>query len=135
MRPAGAPCLGGNSGRWLFEVGDRCIRLSAVAKRLVEDWVAKRKAGGEVIDIDDTITKIASGLGFNASHVTTFSSSRNTLSAQRRVTIEVHDGGSTADPRFRYYCIARADNGKGTSGNPAASVEVALAMVHWHKLD
>jgi hypothetical protein len=92
------------------------------------------------MDIDDIIARLTQHTFSSAYHVTTFKCYRPlpkapNLANLQEVTVEIHDAGSQADPRFRYWCVARTADGKGVSGSPESSVVAALAVVHWDKLD
>jgi hypothetical protein len=51
-----------------------------------------------------------------------------------KVTVTVYDAGP-ARSGYRYHVDAIADDGARTMGNPAASIEAALGLVHWGDLD
>lgn len=48
------------------------------------------------------------------------------------VTVEVLDAGPDQQNRFHVY--AKSDDGKSATGNPADTLETALAIVHWGNL-
>ena len=51
------------------------------------------------------------------------------------VFVDIFDRGPSAG-NLRYYCKAVTEDGKRmATGNPAATVGVALAGVHWYDLD
>ena len=71
---------------------------------------------------------------FEATHVTTFKCYRETAGGRtQEVTVEIQDEGPEVEGA-RYSCVARSDDGKAASGNPADRVEVALSFVHWGDL-
>ena len=70
-----------------------------------------------------------------AAHVTTFKCYRKTADERmQEVTVEIHDAVPEVEGA-RYSCVARSDDGKAASGNPADRVEVVLSSVHWSDLD
>lgn len=52
-----------------------------------------------------------------------------------KVTVTVYDRGLNAAADYRYHVDAVTEEGARATGNPAESIESALAMVHWHNLD
>jgi hypothetical protein len=70
---------------------------------------------------------------FESSKITTVQGYRNTEAGPIEVTVELHDRGESADPRWSV--VARTDNGRSASGNPDNNLDVALATVHWWDLD
>lgn len=52
----------------------------------------------------------------------------------QEVEVEILDAGPDAG-NVRYHVIAKADDGRTATGNPAKSLETALAIVHWSDLD
>jgi hypothetical protein len=52
--------------------------------------------------------------------------------SDQAVTVEVLDAGPGEKNRFHVY--ARSDDGASATGNPADSLDVALAIVHWGNL-
>lgn len=50
------------------------------------------------------------------------------------VRIEVRDGGP-AMGNLRFSVIAKSEDGRTATGNPAGSLETVLATVHWYDLD
>lgn len=72
---------------------------------------------------------------FEVYEVTTFQAYRRTKAGGTQdVKIEILDAGPDADQE-RYMCIATSDDGKTAAGNSADSIDVAVAIVHWYKLD
>jgi hypothetical protein len=70
---------------------------------------------------------------FEAYRVTSFFSYRKTKSVEtQKVLVEIRDAGE--DSTARYHVIATAGD-KQVSGNANASLESALAIVHWWDLD
>jgi hypothetical protein len=77
-------------------------------------------------------------------HVTTFKCYRESPNGSRQeVTVDIKDSGpileeqddgQEVETRY-YYCEARSENGKVTSGNSADNVAQVLATVHWGELD
>ena len=52
----------------------------------------------------------------------------------QEVLVEILDAGPSKQ-HTRYHVHARSENGATATGNPAESIEVALAIVHWGNLD
>lgn len=72
---------------------------------------------------------------FEAYHRTEYVVYRDTASGGvQEIHIEVLDAGPSK-PHIRYQVTATSDEGKKATGNPSESLEVALAIVHWHDLD
>ena len=72
---------------------------------------------------------------FGAAHVTTVKCYRETADGRtQEVTVEILDVGPEVEDG-RYSCVARSDDGKAASGNPADRVEVVLSSVHWSDLN
>ncbi len=75
----------------------------------------------------------ASG-AFELYSVTTFKGYRKRKDgAIKEITVEVLDGGPT--DQLRYHVVATDEDGRGASGNPANTLDVVLATVHWGDLD
>lgn len=53
----------------------------------------------------------------------------------QEVLVEILDAGPDVDPQLRYQCIAKTKDGKTATGNPAASIDDVLSIVHWYDLD
>jgi hypothetical protein len=79
-----------------------------------------------------------------AAHVTRFRCYREAADGRpQEVTVEIYDSGPIIEEQDdgqevetrRYYCVARGENGKATSGNSADNVARVLATVHWWELD
>ena len=52
------------------------------------------------------------------------------------VTVKISDRGQNQRPDFRYTCQATSEGGKKmATGNPEATVELAIMHVHWNNLD
>lgn len=62
-------------------------------------------------------------------HVTTFRARRG----DDPVTVEIEDRGHSCHP-YRYRCIARTEDGRVATGNPAETPETAILTTHWNKL-
>jgi hypothetical protein len=82
----------------------------------------------------------------SAAHATRFRCYRETPDGRtQEVTVEIYDSGPEVEEHDsgqevetetrRYYCVARSDDGRATSGNSADNVTKVLAMVHWWELD
>ncbi len=72
---------------------------------------------------------------FAAAHVTTFKCCRETRDGRtQEVTVEIHDKGPELGGT-RYSCVARSDDGKAATGNPAHRVEAVLSNVRWWDLN
>ena len=81
----------------------------------------------------ETLKKLA-GI-FEAYHVTTFKCYRHAKSGgDQEVTVTITDAGPD-NTYTRYHVEARTADGRAASGNGAATVQNALAMVHWPELD
>jgi hypothetical protein len=73
---------------------------------------------------------------FEGYHTTSFKFHRNMKSGDTQdVTVEILDAGSDVDSQLRYHCIARTEDGKVATGNPASSIDEVISLVQWHKLD
>jgi hypothetical protein len=74
---------------------------------------------------------------FEIYHKTSFECYRKAKDgSEQEVLVEILDGGTDVDPQRRYHCSATTkDGGKMATGNPAASIEVVLSLVHWDDLD
>ncbi len=59
---------------------------------------------------------------------------RNATGEVVAITVEIHDSGRSAGG-IRYMVIAHDEKGRTTTGNPCESIEVALDICHWDKLD
>jgi hypothetical protein len=73
-----------------------------------------------------------------AYHVTTYQCLRRTKSGgTQEVRVEVRDAGpNSPNGALRYHVVAMsADGRRSVSGNPANSVHLAFAFVHWGDLD
>ena len=97
------------------------------------------------IDTDAVIAQL-NGLPrtHSAMHVTRFKCYREATDGRtQEVTVEIYESGPEAVEQDdgqevetrRYYCVARSDDGKATSGNSADNVTRVLAAVHWWELD
>jgi len=53
----------------------------------------------------------------------------------QRVTLTVLDAGPTSDSDLRYHVLAATAEGHVASGSPDATLDAALAIVHWGDLD
>ena len=82
--------------------------------------------------------KQAAGL-FEAYHVTTIKGfRRDNQGTERPITVEIWDAGAAPEPSrrdARYFVQAHDDRGRSAGGNSAATVEAAIAKVHWGNLD
>ena len=73
---------------------------------------------------------------FEVYHKTSFECYRKAKDgSEQEVLVEILDAGPDVDPQRRYQCVATTKDGKIATGNPAASIDVALSIVHWHDLD
>ena len=59
---------------------------------------------------------------------------RNAKGEVQEVSVDILDMGSEAGDA-RYSCVAKTDDGKTATGNPASSIDVAISIVHWYDLD
>jgi hypothetical protein len=53
----------------------------------------------------------------------------------QKVTLTVLDAGPNGDSDLRYQVLATTAEGYVASGNPDATLDAALAIVHWENLD
>lgn len=51
----------------------------------------------------------------------------------QEVTVKILDAGPGESER--YTCEAASEDGKVARGNPAGTIDEALAITHWYKLD
>ncbi len=73
---------------------------------------------------------------FEVYHKTSFECYRKAKDgSEQEVLVEILDAGSDVDPQRRYQCVATTKDGKIATGNPAASIDVVLSLVHWQDLD
>ncbi|HEV8483077.1 MAG TPA: hypothetical protein VGV87_05935 [Blastocatellia bacterium] len=64
--------------------------------------------------------------------VTTFTGHRN----GKVITVRILDQGEDCpDPSIRFVCESTQDDGKEARGNEASTVDQAIGIVHWEKLD
>ena len=64
--------------------------------------------------------------------VQTFTGFRN----KRRVIVSLLDLGPNCDkPQLRFVCKVEQEDGKKATGNNAATIDEAIAIVHWSELD
>src|SRR5882724_7256032 len=87
-------------------------------------------------DDERAIEILLKGAGFfEAYEKKTFVGYRNRKDGGvQKVTIDVLDAGPR-DPRTRFRCEARSDDGKSCSGNSGPTLEHVLTVVHWYELD
>lgn len=52
----------------------------------------------------------------------------------QKVNIAVYDSGPSMRSS-RYHVVATSDDGRTATGNPAESLEITMAIVHWGALD
>lgn len=85
----------------------------------------------------ETIAELKKVAGFSeVYHTTSFRCFRHAKDGGvQEVTVEIYDAGPDVDEDLRYSCAAHSDDGKVASGNPGATIGVALATVHWWDLD
>ncbi len=55
--------------------------------------------------------------------------------SRQEVEVNILDAGPDVNQSFRYFCIAKSEDGKIATGNPDSSIELVLMHVHWHNLD
>jgi hypothetical protein len=84
---------------------------------------------------EDVLKRLQQASGcFELAHVTTYKGYRSDGTGQTsRVTIEVHDHGTAAGD-LRYLVVATDERGRVAAGNPDASLDLAIGMVHWDEL-
>ena len=69
-------------------------------------------------------------------HVSTFRCHRRKASGDSQtVVVEVLDAGADAPSSLRYHAVAFTEEGQFATGNPGKTIDEALAIVHWGKLD
>jgi len=72
---------------------------------------------------------------FELYQVTTFTGYRKTKQGDNQeVSVDLLDRGPD-HPSARYTVTATAKDGRSAGGNDSASIEEAIAIVHWYKLD
>jgi len=52
----------------------------------------------------------------------------------QEVDVDILDAGPD-EPKLRYRCIAKSEDGKMATGNPESTIDLALLHVHWNNLD
>ena len=89
------------------------------------------------LTIDEMIDALLQVGGINEVwHRTTFRCYRNDRNGvPQGLTVEILDRGRGADPRLRYACNVRTEDGKESTGNAEATIDMALRVVHWNALD
>jgi hypothetical protein len=86
-------------------------------------------------EIFETLQFLRTRAGFTkAYHVTEFLVHRETNRGHEEVAIRILDAGPDAQNTTRYRCQASSPEGEIVAGNPAETIDVALATVHWWKL-
>ncbi len=77
------------------------------------------------------------GLNMEEIHqVTTFRCYRRTPDGGRQaVIVDILDMGMDAPADLRFTCQAFTEDGRFANGNPSKTIDEALAIVHWNKLD
>lgn len=79
---------------------------------------------------------ISEGNMTDVAHVITFQGYRdNSNGESQTVTVKILDEGSIGHAGYRYNCEATSAEGKNATGNGAATIEEAIAIVHWNNLD
>lgn len=87
-------------------------------------------------EVIDTLGKMPGLNAFEVAHVTQFQFYRMTKTGKhQKVLVEILDSGPGATAGLRYHCVAKADDGRTASGNPAPDLDVVLHTVHWGELD
>jgi hypothetical protein len=59
---------------------------------------------------------------------------KNKKGQMEDVTVKILDMGPN-NPQYRYNCIASTPSGLEARGNGGASLDEAILLVHWNKLD
>ena len=73
---------------------------------------------------------------FEVYHKTTFRCFRTDKNDNpQEVEVDILDAGPDLDPKLRYHCVARSEDGKMATGNPASSIDTVLFGLHWYDLD
>ncbi|HWE63365.1 MAG TPA: hypothetical protein VHB98_16740 [Chloroflexota bacterium] len=100
--------------------------------------MTKQMKGTEMDDmqLSEVLKRLMQAGGFSAmSRVTMFKGYRtNTHGQMKAVMVELYDAGPEK-PGLRYQVIARDEDGRVATGNPADGLEAVLANVHWWELD
>ena len=72
---------------------------------------------------------------FEVYHKTSFECYRHTKDGGiQTVTVDILDMGPEKGD-LRYTCVAKSEDGRMATGNPARSVDEVLPTVHWFDLD
>lgn len=80
--------------------------------------------------LDQIIRAAGANEGYEVRHFRLYrQTKRGTL---QRVDVEVLDEGRAGQTRYSVY--AKSEDGKLAAGNPAPSLQVAIAIVHWGEL-
>jgi hypothetical protein len=88
----------------------------------------------DAIEVINRLKKLSGPRFFEVYEKSTFQCYRNKKTGGvQKVTVEILDAGS--DDENRYHCIATGDDGSTATGNPASTIEIVLATVHWGELD
>jgi hypothetical protein len=73
---------------------------------------------------------------FEVCQKTTFEGYRKDKSSGiQKVEVSILDAGPDVNPKLRYHCVARSEDGKMATGNPDSSIDMVLLHVHWNNLD
>ena len=72
---------------------------------------------------------------FEVYHKTSFRCFRKAENGNdQEVNVDILDAGPDAG-QLRYHCVAKSEDGKMATGNPAESIEIVLFGLHWYDLD
>ena len=95
------------------------------------------KAKGNKMDTNEVIRKLKKHADiFEVYHKITFSCFRtNKEGNPQAVEVEILDAGPDVNPNIRYHCVAKTEDGKMATGNPAESLSLVLTILHWEDLD
>lgn len=111
-----------------------------------EVWCGMDEAGiitkGGAMDSDKDIRGLleTSGKMFEIYEVRVYEGYRkNGAGETRMVRVKILDGGPDANLLYRYNCVVEdvedAEYAKNATGNGGPTIEEAIHVVHWHKLD
>ncbi len=54
---------------------------------------------------------------------------------EQEVQVDILDAGPDVNQSYRYYCVAKSEDGKKATGIPDSSVALVLMHVRWGDLD
>ncbi len=88
------------------------------------------------MNIEEIATRLKKDANiFEVRQKTTFTGYRKDKNGDNQeIEVDILDAGPN-EPKVRYTCIARSEDGKMATGNPDSSIEMAILGVHWNNLD